>query len=101
MLGDPDCEFHEQTTDNLVSIIAGDPYGLPERLVKSLFQDFAGTVESSSYRDCLQEGTLSAEKTQQVSFGQPHLAIFHSHILFFKLSNTSSSRTDRQFTSQI
>ena len=70
VLGDPDCEFHEQTTDNLVSIIAGDPYGLPERLVKSLFQDFAGTVASSSYQDCLQEGTL-AGKSQQVSFEQP------------------------------
>ena len=67
VLGDPDCDFHEQMTDNFLSIIAGDPGLLPEDLVESAFEDFAVAVNSSSYQDCIQEGTL-AERAQEVNF---------------------------------
>ena len=65
MVGDPDCDFYEQMTDNLVSIIAGNPNLLPKRRVVSVFQDFATTVERNSYRTCLQDDTL-AEASQEV-----------------------------------
>ena len=66
VVGEPDCDFYEQTTDSLLSIIAGNPDLLPKHRVVAVFQGFAKTMERSSFQQCLEDDTLT-EASQEVS----------------------------------